>query len=110
MIKTYMKHKSQKRSTKEALVKKLWRAQRCLSVPRVFTGCTCDLIGLATGTKMTMFMKLGSCECVERVVKCMTNSHVIKNRFLVTSQCMRFPTMCYVRPAKPQISLRICAV
>ena len=26
------------------------------------------------------------------------------------SQCMRFPTMWYVRPAKPQISLRICAV
>ena len=26
------------------------------------------------------------------------------------SQCMRFPTMRYVRPAKPQISLRICAV
>ena len=25
------------------------------------------------------------------------------------SQCMRFPTMWYVRPAKPQISLRICA-
>ena len=26
------------------------------------------------------------------------------------SQCMRFPTIWYVRPAKPQISLRICAV
>ena len=26
------------------------------------------------------------------------------------SQCMRFPTMLYVRSAKPQISLRICAV
>ena len=26
------------------------------------------------------------------------------------SQCMRFPTMWYVRPAKPQISLRIRAV
>ena len=26
------------------------------------------------------------------------------------SQCMRFPTMWYVRPAKAQISLRICAV
>ena len=26
------------------------------------------------------------------------------------SQYMRFPTMWYVRPAKPQISLRICAV
>ena len=26
------------------------------------------------------------------------------------SQCMRFPTMWYVRPAKPQISLCICAV
>ena len=26
------------------------------------------------------------------------------------SQCMRFPTMWYVRPAKPQISLRKCAV
>ena len=26
------------------------------------------------------------------------------------SQCMRFPTMWYVQPAKPQISLRICAV
>ena len=25
-------------------------------------------------------------------------------------QCTRFPTMWYVRPAKPQISLRICAV
>ena len=26
------------------------------------------------------------------------------------SQCMRFPTMRYVRPAKPQISLRIRSV
>ena len=26
------------------------------------------------------------------------------------SRDMRFPTMWYVRPAKPQISLRICAV
>ena len=26
------------------------------------------------------------------------------------SQCVRFPTMCYMRPAKPQISLRIRAV
>ena len=26
------------------------------------------------------------------------------------SQCMRFPTMWYVRPAKPQISLCICTV
>ena len=26
------------------------------------------------------------------------------------SQCMRFPTMWYVRPAKPQISMRIWAV
>ena len=26
------------------------------------------------------------------------------------SQCMRFPTMWYVRPAKPRISLRICAI
>ena len=26
------------------------------------------------------------------------------------SQCMRYPTMWYVRPANPQISLRICAV
>ena len=29
---------------------------------------------------------------------------------LEMSQRMRFPTMWYVRPAKPQISLRICAV
>ena len=28
----------------------------------------------------------------------------------IMSQCMRFPTMWYVRPAKPQISLHICAV
>ena len=28
----------------------------------------------------------------------------------IKSQCMRFPTMWFVRPAKPQISLRICAV
>ena len=27
-----------------------------------------------------------------------------------SSQCMRFPTMGHVRPAKPQISLRIRAV
>ena len=30
--------------------------------------------------------------------------------FLNMSPCMRFPTMWFVRPAKPQISLRICAV
>ena len=29
---------------------------------------------------------------------------------LLMSQCMRFSTMWYVRPAKPPISLRICAV
>ena len=29
---------------------------------------------------------------------------------IILSQCMRFPTMGYVRPAKPQISLRIRAV
>ena len=29
---------------------------------------------------------------------------------LVMSQCMRFPTTCYVRPVKAQISLRIRAV
>ena len=29
---------------------------------------------------------------------------------IVMSQCMRFPTMWYVRSAKPQISLRIRAV
>ena len=38
-------------------------------------------------------------------------THTLKvgsGRYL--SQCMRFPTMWYVRPAKPQISLRISAV
>ena len=30
--------------------------------------------------------------------------------YLYMSQCMRFPTIWYVRPAKPQISLRIRAV
>ena len=30
--------------------------------------------------------------------------------FCDMSQCMRFPTMWYVRPAEPQISLRIRAV
>ena len=29
--------------------------------------------------------------------------------YIYMSQCMRFPTMWYVRPAKPQISLRIRA-
>ena len=33
-----------------------------------------------------------------------------KNRIYHLSQCMRFPTMWYVRPAKPQISLRIRTV
>ena len=31
-------------------------------------------------------------------------------QYLYSSRCMRFPTMRYVRPAKPQISLRIRAV
>ena len=35
------------------------------------------------------------------------NNHVY-DKYL--SQRMRFPTMWYVRPAKPQISLPICAV
>ena len=36
--------------------------------------------------------------------------HSIFFSVLKMSQCMRFPTMWYVRPAKPQISLRIRAV
>ena len=51
----------------------------------------------------------------ESVVKTDENPEVmsgisldLKERHL--SQCMRFPTMWYVRPAKPQISLCICAV
>ena len=39
--------------------------------------------------------------------KISTKSSYPKNKM---SQCMRFPTMWYVRPEKPQISLRICAV
>ena len=35
---------------------------------------------------------------------------IIDTRLNKMSQCMRFPTMWYVRPAKPQISLRIRAV
>ena len=31
-------------------------------------------------------------------------------RMYYMGQCMRFPTMWYVRPAKPQINLRIRAV
>ena len=34
----------------------------------------------------------------------------LKSWFVKLSQCMRFPTTWYVRPAKPQISLRIRAV
>ena len=33
-----------------------------------------------------------------------------KGKMKLMSQCMRFPTMWYERPAKPQISLRIRAV
>ena len=45
-------------------------------------------------------------------VKCKsTKSSVIKRkRVFHISQYMRYLTMWYVRPAKPQISLRICAV
>ena len=35
---------------------------------------------------------------------------IIECKFNDMSQCMIIPTMCYVRPAKPQISLRIRAV
>ena len=38
-----------------------------------------------------------------------THAHV-QTMIKHMSQCMRFPTMWYVRPAKPQISLRIRAV
>ena len=43
------------------------------------------------------------------------NIHIFTRFFtapneICMSQCMRFPTMWYMRPAKPQISLRICAV
>ena len=34
----------------------------------------------------------------------------INSKVTVLSQCMRFPTIWYVQPAKPQISLRIRAV
>ena len=38
------------------------------------------------------------------------NMNVLHIRLTKLSQCMRFPTMWYVRPAKPQTSLRIRAV
>ena len=38
----------------------------------------------------------------------LTNSIIQEHELL--SRHMRFPTMWYVRPVKPQISLRICAV
>ena len=36
--------------------------------------------------------------------------HDLNGTQIYMSQCMRFPTMWHVPPAKPQISLRICAV
>ena len=41
-----------------------------------------------------------------------TTSRYLDNILYINnmSQCTRFPTMWYVRPAKPQISLRIRAV
>ena len=46
-------------------------------------------------------------------IKTQTEKKIVqlyKQRSKNLSQCMRIPTMWYVRPAKPQISLRICAV
>ena len=51
---------------------------------------------------------------VENIVKTWEMETTHKKRAEVNlhymSQCMIFPTIWYVRPAKPQISLRICAV
>ena len=55
-----------------------------------------DVLSYIRPSRMTIAVDLGS-----KATK-QTNKHLI--------QCMRFPTMWYVRPAKPQISLRIRAV
>ena len=40
----------------------------------------------------------------------LTYVHAYIGNWLYLNQCMRVPTMCNARPAKPQISLRIGAV
>ena len=60
----------------------------------IFEACGCQLENIKMYTRMVEVMTLVPCD--------------IHNYYL--SQCMRFPTMWYVRPAKPQISLRIHAV
>ena len=64
-------------------VDKLGKMSQNLSSAAVVIGALRVNWSCYSGTQMRMFMKLESCECAERLVKCMTNSHVIKSRFLV---------------------------
>ena len=50
------------------------------------------------------------CSCMDPVFAKLFNVNVLSLKEKKLSQCMRFLTMWYVRPAKPQISLRIRAV
>ena len=64
------------------------------------------------------FYTLSACACNGKPLKSLLVKNVIQGSSpfegpgakTYLSQCMGFPTMWYVRPAKPQISLRIRAV
>ena len=75
---------------------------------------------IMTSTYSESFFTLFCMHCVEGFVTINImlpyfihhNEHIVHITFLQNnmSQCMRFPTIWYVRPAKPQTSLRIRAV
>ena len=48
--------------------------------------------------------------CLAKMSDKMDPKKLISQLFTCMNRSMKFPTMWYVRPAKPKISLRICAV
>ena len=60
-----------------------------------------------------LYLSMFSCfkpNCMRELKEENTFNCLDKLLLIIMSKCMRFPTMWYVRPAKPQISLRIRAV
>ena len=81
------------------------------------TGCSSHLVGVSKGfvnvfhISLEQYMKhlinFGSYILSYPLGICLPFSLKLIHIKTYMSQCMRFPTMWYVRPAKPQISLRI---
>ena len=87
-------------------------------VQTVYKGYQQTTVGVVSCIKITVVMWQLSpwldISCLPETVYILIRSQLVKSHYKKCihkmSQCMRFPTMWYVRPTKAQTSLRICAV